>query len=130
MVAPADGRVIEVTDTYADNPPGTNGDYANHMVIDIGYGRFVALAHLKNGSVTVKVGDDVRRGQQIAAVGNNGHSSAPHLHFQVQDTTAASNAERSYPIVFRNVHITRGGAWPWGDSRELRTGDLVHSLPR
>ena len=28
-------------------------------------------------------------------------------------------------MVFRNVHITRGGAWPWGDSRELRTGDLV-----
>ena len=38
---------------------------------------------------------------------------------------AESDAERTYPMVFRNVHITRGGAWPWGDSRELRTGDLI-----
>jgi hypothetical protein len=38
------------------------------------------------------------------------------------------DAERTYPMVFRNVHITRGGAWPWGDSRELRTGDLVLAL--
>jgi murein DD-endopeptidase MepM/ murein hydrolase activator NlpD len=126
--APADGRIVEVTDTYPDNPPGTNSDYANHLVIDIGNGRFVAMAHLQQGSVAVKVGDDVRRGQEIAAVGNNGHSSAPHLHFQVQDTAAPSNAERSYPIAFRNVHITRGSAWPWGDSRELRTGDLIRPL--
>lgn len=125
VFAPADGRVVEVTDTYADNPPGTNGEEANHLVIDIGGGRFVALAHVQHGSVTVQVGDVVRRGQQIAAVGNNGHSSAPHLHFQVQDSPAGNNAERTYPMVFRNVHITRGGAWPWGDSRELRTGDLV-----
>jgi pimeloyl-ACP methyl ester carboxylesterase len=31
----------------------------------------------------------------------------------------------TYPIVLRDVHITRGGPWPWGDSREVRTGDLV-----
>jgi hypothetical protein len=29
---------------------------------------------------------------------------------------------------FRNVNITRAGAWPGGDSRELRTGDLVLAL--
>src|SRR4051812_41917329 len=30
------GRIVEVTDAYADNPPGTNGDHANHLVMDIG----------------------------------------------------------------------------------------------
>ena len=29
----------------------------------------------------------------------------------------AADADRTYPIVFRNVHITRGGHWPWADSR-------------
>ena len=29
VLAPADGRIVEVTDSYADNPPGTNGDHAN-----------------------------------------------------------------------------------------------------
>ena len=128
VLAPADGRIVEVTDGYADNPPGTNGDYANHLVMDIGGGRYVALAHLEQGSVTVRVGDVVRRGQPIAAVGNNGHSSAPHLHLQVQDSPAGMDAERTYPMAFGNVHITRGGPWPWGDSGELRTGDLVTAL--
>ena len=126
VLAPADGRVVEVTDHYADNPPGTNSDDANHLVIAIDVDRYVSMAHLQQGSVTVAVGDSVH-GQQLAAVGNNGHSSAPHLHFQVQDSPAGSNADRTYPMLFRDVHITRSGPWPWGDTGDLRTGDLIRS---
>ena len=129
VLAPADGRIIEVTDGYADTPPGTNGDHANNLVVDIGGGRYVVLAHLKQGSVTVQVGDVVRRGQPLAAVGNTGHTNEPHLHLQIQDSpTGKEDADRTYPMAFRNVHITRGGPWPLGDSRELRTGDLVRAL--
>ncbi len=128
VLAPADGRIVEVTDGFADNPPGTNGDHANHLVIDIGGGLFVSMAHLQQGSVTVRVGDVVRQGQPLAAVGNNGHSNEPHLHLQVQDSPAAADADRTYPMVFRNVDITRSGAWPWGDDRALRTGDLVRAV--
>ena len=63
LLAPADGQIVEVTDRFPDNPPGTNSDHANHLVIDIGGGRYVLMAHLKQGSVTVQVGDDVRTGQ-------------------------------------------------------------------
>jgi murein DD-endopeptidase MepM/ murein hydrolase activator NlpD len=128
VLAPADGRIVEMTDGYPDNPPGTNGDHANHLLIDIGGGRYVSMAHLKQGSVTVDVGDVVNSGQPLAAVGNNGHSSEPHLHLQVQDSPADADADHTYPMVFRNVDITRGGAWPWGDIREPRTGDLVQGL--
>jgi murein DD-endopeptidase MepM/ murein hydrolase activator NlpD len=129
VLAPIDGRIVEVTDGYADTPPGTNGDHANNLVMDIAGGRYLVLSHLKQGSVTVHVGDVVRRGQPLAAVGNNGHSSAPHLHLQIQDSPAGTvDADRTYPLLFRNVHITRGGAWPWGDSRELRTGELVRPV--
>ena len=103
VLAPADGRIVEVVDHYADNPPGTNGDFANHLVTDIGGGRYVSMAHLKQGSVSVQVGDVVRGGQQVAAVGNNGHSSAPHLHLQVQDSPAGIDADRTYPMAFRDV---------------------------
>jgi murein DD-endopeptidase MepM/ murein hydrolase activator NlpD len=128
VLAPADGRIVEVTDDHADTPPGTNGDHANNLVVDIGGGRYVLMGHLKQGSVTVHVGDIVRRGQPLASVGNSGHTNEPHLHLQVQNSPAGTeDADRTYPMVFRNVHITRGGAWPWGDSRELRTGDLVRS---
>ena len=123
---------ITTTDPHApnpdDQPPGTNGDHANHLLMDIGGGRYVSLAHLEQGSVTVRVGDIVHQGQPLAAVGNNGHSNQPHLHLQVQDSPAGIDAERTYPMVFRNVQITRGGAWPWGASGEPRTGDLVRTI--
>ena len=128
LLAPAEGTIVAVSDDYADNPPGTNGDVANHVVIDMGGGHYLLMAHLKQGSVMVQVGDVVRRGQPLAAVGNSGHSDEPHLHLQVQDSPAGMNANRTYPMLFRNVVITRGGAWPWGDDRELRTGDFVRAI--
>ena len=129
VLAPADGRVVEVTDGTADTPPGINGDQANTVVIDIGAGRYLVLGHLRQGSVTVQVGEVVRRGQPLAGVGNSGHTNEPHLHLQVQDSsTGRRDAERTYPMVFTNVHVTRGGPWPWADPREPRTGDRVRAI--
>jgi hypothetical protein len=129
VLAPADGRIVEVTDGYADTPPGTNGDHPNNLVLDIGSRRYVVMGHLKQGSIRVQVGDVVRQGQPLATVGNTGHTNEPHLHLQVQDSpSGGEDADRTYPMVFRNVDITRGGAWPWGDSRELRTGDLIRAI--
>lgn len=127
VVAPADGRIVFVADGYADTSPGINGDNANHLVLDVGGSRYVVLAHFKQGSVTVDVGDRVQQGQRLAAVGNSGQTNEPHLHMHVQDSLSG-DSWRTYPMVFRKVDITRGGAWPWGDSRELRTGDLVRAL--
>ena len=125
VLAPAAGRIVEVADGFPDNPPGTNGDHANHLLIDIGGGLYVSMAHLQRGSVTVTIGDVVLRGQVLAAVGNNGHSNEPHLHLQVQDSAAAADAPGTDPFVFDDASIVRGGPWRWGDSREPRTGDLV-----
>ena len=125
MLAPADGRIVEVIDNNADTPAGINGDQANLVMLDIGDGRFVVLVHLQQGSATVRVGDEVRSGDPLAAVGNSGHTNEPHLHMQVQASRAISDADRTYPIAFRNVQITRGGPWPWSDERILRTGDTV-----
>ena len=129
VLAPAGGRIVEVTDGNPDTPPGTNGDQANTVVIDIGGGRYLVLGHLKQGSATVQVGEIVRRGQPLAAVGNSGHTNEPHLHLQVQDSpTGRQDADRTYPMVFTNSQIIRGGPWPWADPRAPRTGDLVRAI--
>lgn len=57
----------------------------NSVVIDHGKGEFSIYAHLKPGSLRVRVGDRVVQGQPIGEVGSTGNSTEPHLHFQVCD---------------------------------------------
>ena len=57
----------------------------NHLVLDLGDGVYAALAHLRRGSLQVRPGDRVAAGQQLAACGNSGISTEPHLHFQLMD---------------------------------------------
>ena len=129
VLAPADGRIVEVTDGYADTPPGTNGDHANHLVLDIGGGRYVVDGPPQAGQRHGPGGR--RRAPRPAA--RRGREQRSHQRTAPAPAgpglpSGQADADRTYPMVFRNVHITRGGAWPWGDSRELRTGDLVRAL--
>jgi len=55
--------------------------YGTHIIINHGYGYQSLYAHM--GSVAVKVGNKVTRGQIIGTVGNTGTSTAPHLHYEV-----------------------------------------------
>jgi len=73
VVAPADGRVVFV---------GPNGPLGNCLWIDHGYGVRTVYGH--NQAIYVKVGQQVVRGQRIAAVGSSGRSTGPHLHYAVE----------------------------------------------
>lgn len=64
---------------------GAPGIAGNQIMIDHGNGEFSLYAHLRPGSVHVRVGDRVTRGQRIGEVGSSGNSTEPHLHFQVCD---------------------------------------------
>lgn len=57
--------------------------YGNYVVIYHGDGTSSLYAHMKNNSLTVKVGDEVKRGQTIGQVGSTGDSTGNHLHFSV-----------------------------------------------
>ena len=57
--------------------------YGNYVVIYHGDGTSSLYAHMQNKSITVKVGDKVKRGQQIGKVGTTGDSTGNHLHFSV-----------------------------------------------
>ncbi|WP_246108826.1 M23 family metallopeptidase [Streptomyces sedi] len=57
----------------------------NHLVLDLGDGTYAAYAHLRRGSLTVRPGERVRAGQELARCGNSGNTTEPHLHFQLMD---------------------------------------------
>jgi murein DD-endopeptidase len=104
ILAVADGTVAIAVDGVADaTPPPITLELApgNHVAIDIGNGRFAFYEHLQRGSVMVKPGDRVTRGQVIARLGSSGSSSiGPHLHFHVADAASVLAAE-GMPFVFR-----------------------------
>ena len=76
------------------DPPAIGFDdlAGNHVVEDLGGGRFALYAHLRHGSVRVHTGDVVARGDVLGHVGNSGNSSEPHLHFHVMDAAGGPSA--------------------------------------
>ena len=52
--------------------------------IDHGNGIVTMYAHLKTGSICVRAGQYVTRGQQIAQIGDTGYVTGAHLHFEVR----------------------------------------------
>lgn len=91
--AVADGSVVGVLDGLPEQVPGASpsglplDQYAgNHIVQDLGDGNYALYAHLKTGSIKVKVGDRLSSGQVIALLGNSGNTDGPHLHFHVMST--------------------------------------------
>ena len=112
VLAVADATVVEAVDRYPDLlvgqaredvTPATAG--GNRVVLDLGDGRFAVYAHLHAGSIAVRPGDRVRRGQVIAAVGSSGTGGGPHLHFQVTDRPSVIVAD-GLPYVFDAFTVT------------------------
>ncbi|HEY0335090.1 MAG TPA: peptidoglycan DD-metalloendopeptidase family protein [Stenotrophomonas sp.] len=60
---------------------GVRGGYGNVVEVDHGNGYVTRYAH--NSRLTVKVGDLVRAGQQVAKAGSTGRSTGAHVHFEV-----------------------------------------------
>jgi murein DD-endopeptidase MepM/ murein hydrolase activator NlpD len=73
VFAPSDGTVV-----FA----GTETGYGKVLVIDHGYGVKTRYGHLSE--IAVHLGDHIKRGDRVAAVGNTGRSTGPHLHYEVR----------------------------------------------
>jgi hypothetical protein len=106
ILAVADGTVVEATRDLPDQPPGvapsniTVPEIAgNHVILDLGEGRYAMYAHLAPHRVTVHVGDDVRAGDKLGLLGNSGNTTGPHLHFQISDRPSTLDTT-SLPFVF------------------------------
>ena len=75
VTAPADGVVV----LAADKPLTLEG---NLLIVDHGMGLNSAFLHLSR--IDVRVGDRVKRGQLVGAIGSTGRATGPHLHWAVK----------------------------------------------
>jgi hypothetical protein len=129
VLAPFDGEVVAVGDGWPDRErlnllwdlfrtsffaqDATPEDYrpltGNYILLE-GQPGVALLAHLRLGSVRVRVGQFVREGESVAAVGNSGNSTTPHLHFQLMDGRDPFKAE-GLLCKFRRYERFRDGIW-------------------
>ena len=130
ILAPADGVVVEAHDgevdhvgrrsqltliPYALGQParlrqGVGAIAGNYLIIAVrDSGAFVALVHLRSGSIRVAAGEEVMAGQHVAACGNSGNSTQPHVHVQAMDSPDLPVA-RGVPMAFRRFREWRPGA--------------------
>jgi murein DD-endopeptidase MepM/ murein hydrolase activator NlpD len=104
VIAPADGSV-----TFAGVKPG----YGKVVILDHHNGYETLYGH--NSRLYVALGMRVKRGQRIAAVGNTGHSTGPHCHYEVR--TLGQATDPCYYILdaacqVREHHRATPGATP------------------
>ncbi len=131
LLAPGDGRVTVVIDSRPDAPVGDSDlehPEGNIVVVDIGGGRYVLYAHLKQGSARVRVGDRVVSGQDIGLVGDSGNSDEPHLHIQVQNSSTFEISDddlETFPILFRDTIVMRDDVAHPRTNADARRGDEI-----
>ncbi|HSS76483.1 MAG TPA: M23 family metallopeptidase [Thermoanaerobaculia bacterium] len=76
----------------------------NYVVLRHAGGEYSQYAHMKQGSVRVKAGDTVTRGQVLGQVGQTGNTTEPHLHFQLTDGPDPLYS-RGVPILFKTLAV-------------------------
>ncbi|TFV68222.1 UNVERIFIED_ORG: M23 family metallopeptidase [Bacillus sp. AZ43] len=150
ILAPAAGTVVHVHDGEPDHEArrsqlalvpyalgqarrlrdGVDAVAGNHVVLELSAGNaFVALVHLRAGSLRVRVGQRVDEGEPLAACGNSGNSTQPHVHVQAMDSADLAVA-RGLPIAFRSFTEWPRRTAPVTRERGMPAeGSVVEPLP-
>ncbi|MDQ5846592.1 MAG: M23 family metallopeptidase, partial [Acidobacteriota bacterium] len=82
------------------------------------------FGHIKQGSSRVKVGQRVKQGQIIAAMGASGSSLFPHLHYELRNGGGAREVE-GLPSYFSNFRRILGSRSVNVRRGAVNTGDIV-----
>jgi len=152
IMSPVDGKVIRSCDGWKDNtytnfwrsislwynatfkfrPRQKNGrldirpNVGNHVMIETNDGYIVFVAHLKNGSILVKEGQEVKVGENIGVVGNSGNSTAPHLHINLFDQMEDPYKAKVLPFVFKRYEtLNINNVWEKNKSSVHVVGSFV-----
>ncbi len=123
VLAPADGTVVVAHGGARDWPAYTKGlDQGNYVILEHAPGEYTEFRHLAARSVTVHVGDHLRRGEVVGRCGNSGNATTPHLHIgflsSIDPITTRLMTLSGYEVM--NVD----GTWHRGDGTP-RKGEIL-----
>ena len=133
VYAVAEGKVIYAVSSHKDdknfNVPMLKDNplelYGNCIAIKHTDGSVSIYGHLKENSVTVKIGDSVKSNQAIAQIGVSGSSFFPHLHFEIR--TDITNAAEGIPSYFSNINLIVGNTTEKLKSGMAETGNIIET---
>jgi hypothetical protein len=109
--SPCDGVIGAAEDGFADySPPELDPEHraGNYVAVECD-GATIYLAHLMKGSVCVKAGEQVHKGQVLGRVGNSGNTTEPHLHIHAEEGSYPGqfSGKRGVPIRFKGRFLVR-----------------------
>lgn len=119
IIAAKDGVVTKAVNNCSVGNSSCGGGYGNYVIITHLDNSATVYAHLKEGTVRVKEGESVRRGQVIGIMGTTGTSTGVHLHFEIR-----INGERVDPLLYINSADPRQA----GASSDIVNGDLLNFM--
>ena len=138
ILATGDGTVREIHDGMADNRKGAPPPFdqaaimqnvklflGNYVLLDHGNGEYSLFAHMRQGSVKVKPGQRVARGDAIGAMGMSGDAFLVHLHYQLQ---SGAGFEEGLPAYFEHVRVRTGDGWTAPFTGPVDSGDMVETV--
>jgi hypothetical protein len=135
IYAAGNGRVAAIHDGERDNRSFNPAELAtretagggNYVIIDHLNGEYSWFGHLKQGSVRVKIGQQVKQGEIIAQMGASGDSLFPHLHYELRTGVGAKQVE-GLPSYFTNFRRLLGTGTIVVKKGQVDTGDIVETL--
>jgi len=123
VYSPVEGLVESVENSLPDQKIGEVDQQnlaGNNIVVKADDERYLLFAHLRQNSVVVSEGDEVKIGQEIGEIGNSGNSTQPHLHIHAMTKADFLNAKSS-PI---SISFKTDGA----TSKPIKRNDVVPGL--
>lgn len=131
VYAIADGKVIYASNKHKDDKTFDIREISNNP-LEL-YGNCIAIqhknneisiyGHLKQNSLKIKVGDNVKAKQEIASIGVSGSSFFPHLHFEMRNSI--KNSGDGFPSYFSNILLIEGNSNSKLKSGLVETGNII-----
>jgi murein DD-endopeptidase MepM/ murein hydrolase activator NlpD len=104
-IAAAWGQPVYATGAGVIRLAAYKGGLGKTVIIDHGYGMMSYYGH--NSKLFVQPGDKVQRGDQIASVGNTGHSTGPHVHYEIHVDGIPVDPYNFLPALIEEAAVTK-----------------------